>query len=116
MNHKRLKFSIVGLVVGCVFLHPTVGSALAQLKPDTISKKQVMNAAETAIRTNTDAKTCSELLYNGNDKQALGYCIYWYYEAAQSGNEPEKIAARSYYNMTLENLMKRVQNNRLERY
>lgn len=117
MQNSHLKLSILGLVVGYLAATSTVGSAaVSQLKPNTYSVKQIADAAAEAIRTNSDAKFCSELLYNGNNKQALGYCVYWYYEAIKSGNQPEIIAARSFYLMVLDNLMKQVDNNLLERY
>lgn len=132
MQNSHLKLSILGLVVGYFVASPTVGltevpvktvdtrtvgsAATSQLKPEKYSVKQITDAASEAIRTNSDAKFCSELLYNGNNKQALGYCVYWYYEAYKSGNQPEIIAARSFYLMVLDNLMKQVDNNLLERY
>lgn len=109
MKDKRLIVSILGLVVGYLFASPLVGEATT-VQPNAITRAQIAEAAATAIRTNTDAKLCSELLYNGNNKQALGYCVYWYYEAYKSGNQPEIIAARSYYLMTLNNLMKQSDN------
>lgn len=132
MQNKRLILSILGLVVGYFIAVPTVGltevpvktvatrtvgsAATSQLKPEVYTTKQIADAAAEAIRTNSDAKFCSELLYNGNSKQALGYCVYWYYEAYKSGNQPEILAARSFYLMVLDNLMKQVDNNLLERY
>lgn len=117
--NTHLKLSILGLVVGYLAATSTVGSAATtqttQLKPETYTVKQIADSAAEAIRTNSDAKFCSELLYNGNNKQALGYCVYWYYEAYKSGNQPEIIAARSFYLMVLDNLMKQVDNNLLER-
>jgi len=115
MQNSHLKLSILGLVVGYIIAAPMVGPAVSQLKPDTISVKQIADSAAEAIRTNSDAKFCSELLYNGNNKQALGYCVYWYYEAYKSGNQPEIIAARRFYFMVIDNLIKQVDNNLLER-
>ena len=110
MENKRLKFSIVGLVVGYAIASPWVGVAnSAQLTPDKITKEQVTKAAEVAIRSNTNAKACSQLLYTGDNKNALGYCVYWFYEANRSKNQPEIIAAKSFYLMTLDNLMKESQ-------
>lgn len=116
MQNSHLKLSILGLVVGYIIAAPMVGKAVVLPTPDTYTEKQVAEAAATAIRTNSNAKFCSELLSNGNNKQALGYCVYWYYEAYKSGNQPEIIAARSFYLMVLDKLMKQVDNNLLERY
>lgn len=127
--NTHLKLSILGLVVGYLAATSTVGltevpvktvatgtigsAAVSQLKPDTFSVKQIADAAAKAIRTNPNAKYCYELL---NDKQALGYCVYWYYEAIRSGNQPEIIAARNFYLMVIDNLVKQVDNNLPERY
>lgn len=116
MQNSHLKLSILGLVVGYFIASPTVGLTETVNKTPTATREQIEKAAAEAIRTNSDAKFCSTLLYNGNNKQALGYCVYWYYEAYKSGNTPEIIAARGFYLMTLDNLTKQVDNNLLERY